>query len=151
MLQSKLNKLPLSPIILYMLISTLVAVIDTTIVWVMYKLLHIDLVASNTTGVVTGFIIHYRLSSKSVFKTSHSISGFIIYFGTFLLGLACADWLIYFGETKLFDSLNEHISFLLSKGVSVLLPFFVLYFIRKFLFYQLNRIYSRRDISSSKK
>lgn len=133
------QKLP--PIIIYMLISILVAAIDTLIVWVMYRILHFELVTSNTTGVVTGSIIHYRLSSKSVFKTPHGLFGFVIYVITFLFGLVCADWLIYFGEYRMFTNYQENIRFLLSKSLSVLVPFFLLYFIRKFLFYHLNKPY----------
>lgn len=135
--KTKIRELP--PIVIYILISVFVAVIDTLFVWVMYHILQIELLTSNTIGVIAGSMLHYRLSSKSVFKTQHGPSGFVIYAITFSLGLLLANWLIYIGEYILFVKLNEHIRFFVSKGVSVLLPFFLLYFIRKFLFYYMKK------------
>ncbi len=128
------NKIILSPLIRYILISILVCFIDTTIVWSLYRGIHINLVTANSAGVITGFIIHYCMSSKTVFATKLGIKGFSIYFGTFLFGLIMADWLIYSGEHFIFNKFSEDVGFLCSKGMSVFIPFFILYFIRKSLF-----------------
>lgn len=118
----------------YIFYSVIVTLIDTAVVWSLYHIFSADLIIANTTGVVTGFIIHYLLASKAVFRTDLGIPGFIIYLGTFFIGLLLADWLIYAGENYLFAGLQENIRFLSSKGISILIPFFFLYFLRKFLF-----------------
>ena len=138
MTKDKFKSSLFSPFIRYMLYSVYVTLIDTAVVWVLYRILNINLVTANTTGVITGFVIHYLLSSKSVFQTKYGMGGFGIYFGTFLMGLVLADWLIYLGETYLFLDINKDLSFLLSKGISIVIPFFVLYFIRKSLFNIMN-------------
>ncbi|HEY8500674.1 MAG TPA: GtrA family protein [Clostridia bacterium] len=127
------------PLFNYLLNSVIVTVIDVALVWLLYRVLHIHVVVSNTIGVVTGFILHYILTVKSVFKSKYDMVSFIVYLGTFLLGLFLADWLIYIGENELFVKAGENVRFLLSKGISVALPFFVMYFIRRFIFSLINK------------
>jgi|GEM_PF-943154 GtrA-like protein. len=136
---SKYKNLINAPLIRYLINSIGVTVIDTIIVWIFYQSLHFDLVIANTIGVVTGFVIHYLISSKSVFHTGFGFQGFVIYFGTFLVGLVFADWIIYIGEQQLSIWMNENMSFLISKGMSIVLPFFLLYYLRKYLFLLLNK------------
>jgi len=123
-----------SPLIKYLCYSILVTIIDVVIVWILYRPFHINILAANTVGVVTGFLVHYLLASKSVFNLNYGVIGFIIYLSTFLLGLILANGLIYIGEFSLFKSMPINISFLLSKGLSIVVPFFVLYFLRKYLY-----------------
>ncbi|TAH65378.1 MAG: hypothetical protein EWM47_11275 [Anaerolineaceae bacterium] len=132
------------PLIYYLFNSILVTIIDILIVWILYRILHIDLLISNTSGVITGFIIHYILSVKAVFRVKYDLISFLIYLGTFFIGLVFADWLIYIGENRLFLNLNANISFLLSKGISVVLPFFLLYLIRRLIFYWLKDLQDRK-------
>jgi putative flippase GtrA len=140
----------MTPMLRYLLYSIFVTIIDTLIVWILYRVIGVNVVVSNTTGVVIGFIIHYLLSSKSVFDTDLGIPGFIIYLLTFLIGLALADWLIYAGETKLFQSLPVTLSFLSSKGLSIVLPFFFLYFLRKLSFNLLSKYIKAQNNADSK-
>lgn len=139
MIREKLKGILSLPIIRYMLNSILVCFIDTAVVWVLYQIMGINLVTANSIGVVTGFVVHYLLSSKSVFQTKFGWKGFCIYFGTFLFGLVMADWLIYTGDHYFFVEINRDLRFLFNKGISVVIPFFVLYFIRKHLFAIQNR------------
>lgn len=137
-MKNKLRLLLEIPIIIYMLNSVIVGLLDTIIVWILYRLLQLDLVAANTIGVVTGSVIHYCISSKSVFRAKLGVMGFLIYFGTFLLGLMMADFLIYIGDHYIFTEFGKDLRFLMSKAFSVLLPFFVLYFLRRQLFKRLS-------------
>lgn len=133
----KIKSLPQG--IIYFLNSCFVTVLDVSCVWVLYKLLHVNVVVSNTAGVLLGFIVGYFLTARLVFKTAGGAVGFIIYFGTFLVGLVLADWLIYVGEATLFVQLPEMLCFLCSKGLSVVVPYFVMYFLRKFLYGMLEK------------
>lgn len=142
------QKVKLSPMMRYLLYSILVTIIDTVVVWVMYRGMGIHVVVSNTTGVIIGFVIHYLLSSKAVFDTELGVQGFLIYLGTFLMGLGLADLLIYTGEKLLFTGLEDNLSFLLSKGLSIVVPFFFLYFLRRILFELLRRYqYAHKKIT----
>lgn len=123
----------------YFLYSVIAAIIDTVIVWALTRQNLTHLVAANTIGVSIGFVLHYLLSSRSVFKTRYSITGFIIYLGTFFIGLLAANWLICVFYQYIFVDYMMDLRILLSKGVSIVVPFFLMYFLRKYLFLILNR------------
>lgn len=123
----------------YFVYSVIVAIVDTLIVWSMTRLNLFSLVTANTIGVSTGFVLHYLLSSKSVFRTQYSLSGFVIYLGTFYIGLIAANWLIYVSYEYIFVDNVIDLRILLSKGVSIAIPFFLMYFLRRYLFLIHNR------------
>ena len=111
--------------------SCLATVVDVWIVWLLNTVLGKGIVLANTMGVVIGFLISYVLTSRFVFKEANNILGFGIFLSTFLLGLILADVLIYIGVHQLFNQYNPNVRFLLSKSISIVIPFFMLYFIRK--------------------
>ncbi len=121
-------------IINYFLYSVIVTVIDTAIVWAFVRFDAASLVVANTIGVVAGFVVHYLLASKSVFQTDYSVAGFIVYLGTFLFGLGFANWLIFVSYHYLFPTYSLDSRILLSKCVSIAIPFFAMYYMRKYLF-----------------
>lgn len=121
-------------IIKYFCFSALSTLLDVAVVWVLLHQFKVDLVIANTVGVISGFILSYLLSSKTVFDTELGAPGFIIFFGTFLLGLVAADALISGSYRLIRPHISEHFAFLISKGVSIVIPFFGLYFLRKWLY-----------------
>lgn len=123
----------------YFAYSVIVTIADTLIVWSMTRLSPVRLVAANTIGVLTGFVLHYLLSSKSVFKTRYGLAGFAVYLGTFFLGLIAANWLINVSYEYVFADYAVDLRILLSKGVSIAIPFFLMYYSRKYLFLLLNK------------
>lgn len=131
------KKMP--PLLLYLCYSIIVTMVDISIVWLLHRIFSINIVAANTIGVISGTVIHYLLSIKSVFNFDYGVSGFSIYFITFLFGLSLADALIYIGNSYLFNTLTDNLNFLLSKGLSVVVPFFCLYYLRKLLYRNAKR------------
>ncbi|MEL7656757.1 MAG: GtrA family protein [Bacillota bacterium] len=129
----------------YLFYSVIVSIVDTGIVWALVRFSVADLVAANTIGVVTGFLLHYILASKSVFNTEYGMTGFAIYLGTFLFGLTFANWLIYISYHYVFIAYTVDLRILLSKGVSIGVPFFAMYYLRKYLFLMLNRNLKRKE------
>jgi putative flippase GtrA len=127
------------PILRYFLISCLATVMDVVLVWLLYKRMGYPVVPSNTIGVVTGFLISYLLSARFVFPAASGMRGFGVFFFTFIGGLVLADALIYWGETDLFTAIPSPLSFLASKGLSIAVPFFVMYFVRRALYGYLER------------
>lgn len=136
----------LSTGIKYFALSCFVTVIDYCVLFVLYRIFGINLVVANTVGVVTGFLLHYALGSNSVFKTPYGIYGFLVYLSTFLLGLFLANMIIEVSVSLLLihTSFGKTISMSIGKFLSILLPYFVLYYLRKLLFGLLHK-YSKEN------
>ena len=118
----------------YLLNSCIVTVLDIGVVWILHYAFRINLVLANTCGVIVGTMIGYYLTSKFVFEGAKGKRGVLVYLATFILGLVLANSLIYLGDNFLFIGLKEHWKFLFSKGISIVIPFFILYGIRKKLY-----------------
>jgi len=86
----------------------------------------------NTVGVLTGFITQYFWSARRVFN-SRNPRTFAIYLVTFGLGLLLQDGIVAGSRAWLFASSNAFVPFLVSKGLSIVIPFFLLYYVRKAL------------------
>lgn len=123
----------------YLFFSILSTVLDTCVVWVTFHMLGFSLVVSNTAGVVAGFFVSYFLSLKTVFDTRQGLDAFAIYVGTSCVGLVLANYLIANTYALTIGYCPEWFAFLFSKGVSIVLPFFVMYFMRKYLYIWLNK------------
>lgn len=123
----------------YLFYSVLSTILDVAIVWALYNKGGLNITLANTIGVVAGFLLGYVLASKRVFEANYSMASFLIYFGTFLGGLVLADVLITVTHRALIEHCPEWFAFLVSKGVSVVVPFFAMYFARKILYARLRR------------
>ena len=126
-------------LISYLMCSVISTVFDVTIVWCLLHLAGVSLVVSNTVGVIAGFIISYLLSAKRAFEVDYTAATFTVYFVTFLMGLFFADVLIVSTHTLVSPFLPLGLAFLVSKGVSIVGPFFLMYFIRKYAFRLLEK------------
>lgn len=73
-----------------------------------------------------------------MFETRYDAASFAIFFATFLMGLVCADGLILWTEHLVSPFLPKGWAFLVSKGVSIVGPFFLMYFVRKYAFQKLE-------------
>ena len=124
---------------LYALVSALSTVLDTAAAWLLFAKIGTPLVLANTAGVVLGFLLHYLLASRAVFRAEYGLAGFAVYLGTFLFGLGLADLIVSSAFRLARQALSEGPAFLLSKGMSVILPFFVLYYLRLNLYRRLKR------------
>lgn len=127
-------------IVRYFFISCGALVIDASLVWLLYKEMGVNIILANTIGVVVGFLFSYWMTSGIVFPTARGTGGFLVFFFTFLAGLALADFLIFNGETRWFIAYPEEIRFLMSKGLSTAVPFFAMYFTRKGIYGYMDRL-----------
>jgi len=116
------------PFVRYTAISMFVALIDMSVSRLMERFL--PLLLANTTGIVTGFLIQFLLTARFVYHKRNQKS-FWIFFGTFLLGLLAANAIVWAARTVPFQNSDGFIPFLVSKGLSIVLPFFGNYFLRK--------------------
>lgn len=114
--------------IMYGTISVFVTVIDVAVCRLCERFA-VPVVA-NTIGVITGFIIQYFLTARHVYNTK-SMKSFELFLATFLLNLLIANGIVYVCRTFIFDNSANSIPFFISKAASIVLPFFIIYFIRK--------------------
>lgn len=112
----------------YFLISVFVTVLDVSTSRLCE--LFTEVVIANTIGVVVGFIVQYFLTSRHVYN-SKDIIIFIKFLTTFLFGLLLANAIVYICRTWIFQDSETLFAFLASKGLSIVIPFFLLYFVRK--------------------
>lgn len=112
-------------IVKYLMISCASVIIDFSISYLLYKKMGFNYLYSTNSGIFCGFIFQYFTSMNFVFTNNKHIKSFAVYLTTFLVGLALANISIWFS----FDFLN--LSFSFSKILSISIPFFITYFIRK--------------------
>ncbi|WP_432402830.1 GtrA family protein [Wukongibacter sp. M2B1] len=112
-------------IIRYFIISCAATVIDFYLSYLLYKKIELNYLFSTNLGMFCGFIFQYFASMKFIFTNNKDINSFVIYIATFLIGLILANTTIWFS----FDFLK--LSFVFSKMISIVGPFFIIYFIRK--------------------
>lgn len=114
--------------LLYGVISVFVTFIDVATCRLCER--WISPVSANTVGVLTGFIIQYFLVTQHVYN-KNNVKSFITFLWTFLIGLIFANSIVYAFRTYVFAENDGGMAFLISKGFSIVLPFFLMYFLRK--------------------
>ena len=118
------------PFIRYTAISVFVTLIDMCVSRFMERFL--PLLLANSAGIVTGFSIQFLLTARFVYHKRNQKS-FWVFFGTFLLGLLAANVIVWASRTVLFQNSDAFLPFLASKWLSIVLPFFGNYFLRRTL------------------
>jgi len=113
----------------YLIISAIVTVVDICVCYGLEFLL-VDMLAANAAGVVTGFVIQYFLVTKHVF-VGRGRRPVIVFFLTFLIGLGLAEATVWIIRDLIFGGSEDIIAFAVAKGVSLVIPFFVTYTLRK--------------------
>lgn len=120
--------------LIYGIISIFVTVIDVTVTYI--SKIFISLIIANSIGIISGAIIQYILNAKLVFYVKEkSTKNLIIYITTFIFGLVIANAIIYYSDLLFVNYIQlEQLRFLVTKGLSIVLPFFILYFLRRKLY-----------------
>lgn len=113
--------------------SIIVTIFDTIIVFLLFSYLGVNLIVSNSIGILVGFLIHYYISIKTVFAMESNRIAFIVYLGSSLIGLVVADYII----LTFYEMLG--FSLLLSKIASIVIPFFIIYNIRKTIYLYIQK------------
>jgi len=84
---------------------------------------------ANIFGNIAGFLLQFVLSRQVFLK--QNIKTFAIYLSTFVFGIFFAAGIVYFFRHIIFDGINTRPAFIISKLASIVIPFFLLYFMRK--------------------
>ncbi len=114
--------------IIYGLISVFVTLIDIAVCRI--GEIVFSSVVANTIGVITGFIIQYLLTVRHIYN-KNNYKSFFVFLWTFFVGLIFANAIVYLFRVFVFNGADHAFAFLVSKGVSIVLPFFLMYFLRK--------------------
>ncbi|WP_432667603.1 GtrA family protein [Wukongibacter baidiensis] len=112
-------------IVKYFIVSCAATVIDFYLSYLLYEKIGLNYLFSTNLGIFCGFIFQYFTSMKFIFTNNKHIKSFAIYIITFFIGLTLANITIWVS----FDFLN--LSFSFAKVLSIVVPFFITYFIRK--------------------
>jgi len=110
----------------YFLISVTVTIIDFLILYTCMNLTD-NIIFSNTLGIVTGASIQVNLNYRYVYRHFLNKIDILFFVITFVANLLMANGLIFMS----YSILNFNI--LVSKGISISIPFFITYFTRDFL------------------
>ena len=116
--------------LVYILCALATAALETAIGWCLMRAFGLKTVYANTAGMVIGAVTHYFLTLRFVFGLRNNAGSALGYIATFALGLVLQNALIYLCYDVLFASSGVLWQYLISKGVSLGLPFFITYYLR---------------------
>lgn len=111
----------------YSFISSIAGVIDISLAYYLYQITHLHYLLASNLGIAVGFLFQFIAGMKYVFKPRNYLESFIIYIATLFLGIFIANGILWFSYSVMRQS------FLIAKLLSMVLPFFVIYVIRRIL------------------
>lgn len=121
----------------YFVISCIITLLDVAVSFTVEKCLTAfaggvrnPALIGNGIGVVCGFIAQYVLCTKKIYAGSN-MRTMVIFFLTWLVNIGLAEAIVYLIRTLLFHNADGLFYFLIGKGISIVIPFFVTYFLRK--------------------
>lgn len=117
----------------YFLCSVASFLFEIIIGWVLLQFLQRQIVVANTVTVALGAILHYFLTLALVFRKKNTRKTILIYIITFLFGLMLQNLIIGLFYNQFLLGWVEMWRYLVSKAFSVAIPFFALFYIRRFL------------------
>lgn len=117
----------------YMLAAFTGSVLNFITAYIFYIVVGLDIIVANSIGLIVGFLWTF-IASKIVFHKQRTLRGFVVYLGTFVLGMVMANLVIKYAAEFFGRFLSKRISFMISKVLSGFLPFLSNYIIRKRVF-----------------
>lgn len=130
-------------IIKYLACSVFTACLETMIGWALIHVTPYGIVAANTAAIVIGALVHYFITLCMVFEKRNNAKSFFVYVITFALGLVLQNVIIWMFYEKVLSGADEFFKYIVSKGLSLVVPFFLLYFIRM----RLNQMIAGYDLN----
>ncbi len=111
----------------YTLISSIAGVVDISLAYYLYRVTELHYLLASNLGIAVGFIFQFIAGMKYVFIPRNYLESFIVYLVTLFLGVFIANGILWFSYSVI------RLSFLISKFLSMVLPFFIIYSIRRVL------------------
>lgn len=131
-------------IITYLMCSVAAALVESGIGWILLHTIPVDIVITNIMAIGVGAVIHYFLTTLFVFKVKNSGASILVYIVTFGLGVLLQSLVISFFYW-LFTDVNEVFRYIISKGLSLAIPFVAIYFVRS----KLNEMIKGKEIDAN--
>ncbi len=126
------NKIKCSQKILkYLACSVFTAVLETMVGWLLVHMISCSIVVANTIAVLIGALVHYFITLLMVFEKKNNAKSFLVYIISFVLGLMLQNGIIWLFYEKILFAADDFWKYAFSKGMSLIVPFFLLYVIRK--------------------
>lgn len=89
-----------------------------------------SIIIVNTITIFIGALVHYFITMSMVFEKKNNIKSFAVYLISFCLGLLMQNFMIWLFYDEILKHANEWMKYSISKGMSLVVPFFLLYFVR---------------------
>ncbi len=121
-------------IIVYGLCSVFTCILETVIGYIAKNTFGVELVLANSIAIAVGAVIHYLLVSYKAFQKKVDFWNLFVYIFTFILGFFLQNIVMKFSYEYIVSGLSEIYRYTGSKILSVALPFFLVYFVRKYLY-----------------
>lgn len=118
-------------ILKYLVCSVFTAFLETIAGWLFLHMTSCGIVVANTAAVLMGALVHYFITLLIVFEKRNNAKSFLIYILSFVLGLVLQNAIIWLFYEKILFRAAEFWKYTVSKGMSLVVPFFLLYVIRK--------------------
>lgn len=129
-------------ILKYLACSIFTACLETAAGWLFMNRLPYGIVAANTAAILIGAVVHYLITLFVVFEKRNNAKSFLVYMISFALGLLLQDGVIWLFYEMILGDAPEFVKYVISKGLSLAVPFFLLYYIRA----RLNQMITGYDL-----
>lgn len=118
---------------IYMACSVLAAGIEYVLGWILLQLFPQALIATNTAAILASSVVHYALTTKFAFGAERNASNAAVYAVTFVLGLLLQNLILWVFYDLVLSGVVQIVRYGISKTLSLGIPFFLMYYIRKTL------------------
>ena len=125
-------------IVKYIIVSLFTAAIEAVIGFLLMNDKGFHIIGANTFSILIGSTIHYLLISKKVFNKDYNLYTIIIYLSTFILGIVLQNIVIFYSYNQILTLFSPYLRYAGSKFLSIVIPFGVVYSIRKKLYLSKN-------------
>ena len=117
----------------YLACSVLTAGIEFVLGWVLLQFFPQSIVVTNVCAIAVSSVVHYALTTRLAFGAKRTAGNALAYALTFVLGLVLQNAIIWACYEHLLQAAPHFLRYVASKGLSLVVPFFVLYYMRKSL------------------
>lgn len=121
-------------IVKYIIVSLFTAALEAVIGFLLMNDKGFHIIGANTFSILIGSTIHYLVISKKVFNKEYSLYTIIVYLGTFILGIVLQNIVIFYSYNQILTYFSLYLRYAGSKFLSIVIPFGVVYSIRKKLY-----------------
>lgn len=118
---------------IYFVCSGFTAGIEFALGWFLLQTFPNQIVVTNIAAILVSSVVHYVITTKYAFGAKRGVESALVYVITFVLGIVLQNAVIWFSYERALVMLSQPVRYVTSKALSLGIPFFALYFLRKSL------------------